>query len=110
MNKTRGFVSAGIILLVLLVVGQVIAYLIAPESWQTFIARLPVILAMIAFWGPIIAIVVGLFVWATLRMLGFATLEEIRQESIEQNNPTAAIVFVGALIAGILFVLLVIRP
>jgi hypothetical protein len=100
----------GVLLLLVLVVGQGIAYLIAPESWRAFAGRLPVILSMIAFWGPIVALLAGLFVWGTLRMLGFDSLEEIRQESVEQNNPTPAIVFVGTLIASILFLMLVIRP
>jgi hypothetical protein len=108
--KNRGFLMAGIILLVLLVAGQAVSYLAAPASWQAFIERLPVIISMIAFWGPIIAILAGLFVWAVLRLMGFASLEEIRQESVEQNNPAPAIVFVGALIASLLFFTLVIRP
>jgi hypothetical protein len=111
MNKSsRGFLVAGILLLVVLAIGQGIAYLIAPESWRAFAARLPVILSMIAFWGPIAAVLAGLFVWGTLRLLGFDSLDEIRQESVEQNNPTPAIVFVGTLIAAILFLMLVIRP
>lgn len=111
MNSTsRGYLFVGILLLVLLVVGQAAAYLIAPDSWRAFAARLPVILSMVAFWGPIVALLAGLFVWATLRLLGFPTLEEIRVETVEQNNPTPAIVFVGTLIASILFLMLVIRP
>ncbi len=109
-KPSRGFLIAGGILLVILVIGQVVAYLIAPSSWRAFTERLPVILSMIAFWGPILALLAGLFVWATLRLLGFTTLEEIRQESVEQNNPTPAIVFVGTLIASILFFMLIIRP
>jgi hypothetical protein len=111
MDKSkRGFMLPGILLLVLLAVGQVVSYLIAPDSWRVFVERLPVILSMIAFWGPITALIAGLFVWATLRLLGFASLDELRQESVEQNNPTPAIVFVGTLIAAILFLMLVIRP
>jgi ABC-type spermidine/putrescine transport system permease subunit I len=106
----RGFVIAGIVLLVTMVFGQAIAYLVAPESWRAFASRLPVILAMIAFWGPISALLAGLFVWMILRLLGFDSIEEIRVESVEQNNPTPAIVFVGTLIASILFLMLVIRP
>jgi hypothetical protein len=109
-KSSRGFLVAGGLLLVLLVVGQIIAYGIAPDSWRAFAGRLPVILSMIAFWGPIIALVAGLFVYGTLRLLGFASLDEIRLESVEQNNPTPAIVFVGTLIASILFLMLVIRP
>ncbi len=106
----RGFLLAGGALLVLLIAGQIISFLIAPDSWRAFVSRLPVILSMIVFWGPIIALVAGVFVWATLRLLGFDSLEEIRAESVEQNNPAPAIVFVGTLIASILFLMLVIRP
>ena len=108
--KSRTYLIAGILLLIFLLVGQVISYWVAPASWRAFLERLPVIASMIAFWGPIIAILSGLFVWGVLRLLGFQSLEEIRQESIEQNNPTAAIIFVGALIASLLFFMLVIRP
>ena len=108
--KQPSAVLAGGFLLVLLLVGQGISFLIAPDSWRAFTARLPVILSMIAYWGPIIALVAGLFVWSTLRLLGFSSLEEIRLESVEQNNPAPAIVFVGTLIASILFLMLVIRP
>jgi len=107
---SRGFLMAGIFLLVALALGQVVTYLIAPDSWRVFAERLPVILAMITFWGPIVALLAGLFVWLTLRLLGFTSLEEIRIESVEQNNPTPAVVFVGTLIASILFLMLVIRP
>lgn len=109
-NKSRGFMIAAIVLLVMLVLGQVITYLISPTGWQTFAGRLPEIISMITFWGPIIALIAGLFVWVTFRLLGFTTLEEIRLESVDQNNPTPAIVFVGTLIASILFLMLVIRP
>jgi len=109
-SSSRGYVIAGIILIVAMVLGQVITFLIAPESWQVFSERLPVILSMITFWGPIVALLSGLFVYIVLRLLGFASLEEIRLESVEQNNPTPAIVFVGTLIASILFLMLVIRP
>jgi len=109
-TTSRRYVAAVVILLVLLVVGQGLAYLLSPASWRAFTVRLPVILSMVAFWGPIIALIAGLFVWATLRLLGFTTLEEIRQESVEQNNPTPAVVFVGTLIASILFLMLIIRP
>jgi hypothetical protein len=109
-NSKRGFMLPGILLLVLLAVGQVVSYLVAPDSWRVFVERLPVILSMIAFWGPITALIAGLFVWTTLRLLGFASLDELRQESVEQNNPTPAVVFVGTLIAAILFLMLVIRP
>jgi hypothetical protein len=111
MDKSkRGFMLPGALLLVLLAVGQVVSYLVAPDSWRVFAGRLPVILSMVAFWGPITALIAGLFVWTTLRLLGFASLDELRQESVEQNNPTPAVVFVGTLIAAILFLMLVIRP
>ncbi len=109
-SSSRGFLIAGVLLVVLMALGQIVTYLIAPESWSIFAARLPVILSMITFWGPIVALIAGLFVWGTLRLLGFGSLEEIRLESVEQNNPTPAIVFVGTLIASILFLMLVIRP
>jgi hypothetical protein len=99
-----------IILAVSLVLGQGAAYLLAPDSWQTFFSRLPAVLSMIAFWGPIVAIIAAIFVWIVLRMMGFNSIEEIRSESVEQNNPTPAIIFVGTMIASILFLLLVIRP
>lgn len=89
---------------------QGISFAFARNSWQAFIGRLPVILSMIAFWGPICALFAAGFIYATLRLLGFDTLEEIRQESVEQNNPAPAIVFVGTLIASLLFLMLVIRP
>lgn len=109
-KSSRTFWVAGIILVVVLVVGQGVSYVIAPASWQVFAGRLPVIGSMIAFWGPIIALLSGLFVWGMLRLLGFNSLDEIRQEAVEQNNPTPAIVFVGTLIASLLFFMLVIRP
>jgi hypothetical protein len=109
-KSPSGFALVGGLLVIALIIGQVASFLIAPASWQAFVGRLPVILSMLAFWGPIIALVAGLFVWAMLRMLGFDSLEEIRLESVEQNNPTPAIVFVGTLIASLLFLMMVIRP
>ena len=109
-KPSRTFWLTGLLLVILVVVGQGLSFFIAPASWRAFVDRLPLILSMIAFWGPIMALFSGLFVWATLRLLGFNSLEEIRQESIEQNNPTPAIIFVGALIASLLFFLLIIRP
>jgi hypothetical protein len=44
-----------------------------------------------------------------MRLLGFESLEAVRQESVEQNNPAPAIVFVGALVASLIFLGLVIR-
>lgn len=97
-------------LLVALVVGQGIAYLAAPESWKSFVAVLPTIISMIAFWGPIIALVAFTIVSVTLRMMGFASFEDLRRESVEENNPAPAIIFAGTLIASILFLMIVIRP
>ncbi len=103
-------IIAVIILVVALAAGQGLAWLINPNGYQGFLAVLPVVLSQIAFWGPIMALVAGAFILATLRLLGFQSLDEIRRESVEQNNPTPAIVFVGALIASLLFLALVIRP
>ena len=108
--QNRSMLIGIVVLAATLVVGQVIAFLIARDAWAVYLSRLPVILAQIAFWGPICAIVSAGFVVITLRLLGFESLDEIRKESVEQNNPTPAIVFVGTLIASILFLTLVIRP
>lgn len=110
MKIDRSFVIIGVVLLVTLVLGQGLSYLLAPDSWQVFITRLPVILSMIAFWGPVIALVAALVVWAMMHLLGFTSIAMIREESVEQNNPAPAIVFVGTLIASLLFLMLVIRP
>ena len=109
-SRSRGLLTVGGALLAAIVLGQVAAFALAPESWRSFVARLPVILSMIAFWGPIVALIAAGFVWTTLRVLGFKSLDEIRAESVEQNNPAPAIVFVGTFIASILFLMLVIRP
>ncbi len=93
-----------------LIIGQGLAFLASPESWQGFFGALPRILSMIAFWGPVIAIISTLIVWAVLKIMGFDSLEAIRIESVEQNNPAPAIIFVGTLIASILFLMLVIKP
>jgi hypothetical protein len=98
------------VLLGVLVVGQGAAWLLAPDSWHAFVRRLPVILCMVSFWGPIVALIVSGLVWVVLRLLGFRSLAEIRDESVEQNNPAPAIAFVGTLIAAILFLSMVIRP
>jgi hypothetical protein len=103
-------VFGGVVLVVALIVGQGLAYLINPTGYLHFGAILPVVLSQIAFWGPIIAIIAGGFILLTLRLLGFNSLEEIRLESVEQNNPTPAIIFVGTLIASMLFLGLLIRP
>ncbi len=107
MNKIPAFVW---LLIFALLVGQGLSFLASPEAWQSFFAALPRILSMIAFWGPIIAIVSSAIVWGVLRLLGFESLEAIRIESVEQNNPAPAIIFVGTLIASILFLMLVIKP
>jgi hypothetical protein len=103
-------VVGAVVLVVALAVGQGLAVLINPTGYQDFLRALPVVLSQIAFWGPIIALIAAGFIFTTLRLLGFTTLEEIRQESVEQNNPTPAIIFVGTLIASMLFLGLVIRP
>jgi len=101
---------AAIVLLIALVLGQGLAVLLNPSGYTGFLQVLPLILSQIAFWGPIVALIAGGFILATLRLLGFKSLEEIRAESVEQNNPTPAIVFVGTLIASMLFLALIIRP
>src|SRR5262245_19944409 len=106
-NKT---IIGAIVLVASLVVGQILALVINPSGYAKFLETLPVVLSQIAFWGPIIATIAGGFIFITLLLLGFNTLEEIRAESVEQNNPTPAIVFVGTLIASMLFLSLVIRP
>jgi hypothetical protein len=94
-----------------LVVGQVLAFLLASDRWTDWATNtLRIVVAQIAFWGPICALFSAGIVALTLRLLGFESLDEIRKESVEQNNPTPAIVFVGTLIASILFLTLVIRP
>ncbi|MCS6995209.1 MAG: hypothetical protein N2117_08565 [Anaerolineales bacterium] len=92
------------------IVGQGLSYLASPESWQSFFAALPRIVSMIAFWGPIVALIAGAIVAAVMRLMGFNSLEAIRAESVEQNNPAPAILFSGALVAAILFLMLVIKP
>jgi len=109
-KEMRGWLIPIIVIIVTLTLGQAISYLAAPASWSAFLNRVPVIVSMIAFWGPIIAAITGLLVWIMMQMMGFASLEEIRKESVEQNNPTPAIIFIGTLIASILFLMLVIRP
>jgi hypothetical protein len=99
-----------LVLLVALVLGQGLTWLLNPTGYAVFLETLPVILSQIAFWGPIIALIASGFIMLTLRLLGFRSLDEIRAESIEQNNPTPAIVFVGTLIASLLFLSLIIRP
>lgn len=99
-----------VVLVIALAVGQGLAFLLNPSGYLKFAQTLPIVLSQIAFWGPIIALIAGGFILVTLRLLGFNSLDEIRTESVEQNNPTPAIVFVGTLIASLLFLSLVIRP
>jgi len=106
-NKTNRFYIG---LLITLVIGQGISYFAAPESWNSFIGVLPKIISMIAFWGPIIALVSLTLVSMALRILGFKSFEDVRRESVEENNPAPAIIFTGTLIASILFLMVVIRP
>lgn len=108
-NPSR-YLQVVIWLLVLLVTGQGLSYVAAPDSWRGFTAVLPKILSMIAFWGPVVAVIAALFVTLAMRLLGFTSLEEIRRESVEENNPAPAIIFAGTLIASILFLMVVIRP
>jgi hypothetical protein len=99
-----------IILALALLVGQVISYIAAPDSWKSFVSVLPRIISMIAFWGPVIALVSFGLVTLALRMLGFKSFEDLRRESVEENNPAPAIIFTGTLIASILFLMVVIKP
>jgi hypothetical protein len=108
--KNRSLLIGIIVLVAALAAGQALAFVAARDRWLYYAAQLPRILAQLAFWGPICALFSAGFVYLTLRLLGFETLEEIRKESVEQNNPTPAILFVGTLIASILFLSLVIRP
>jgi hypothetical protein len=110
MKNIFGRYSFIITLAIILVVGQVISYVSSAAAYQGFVNVLGRIVSMIAFWGPIIAIISSTFVWIVMRLLGFESLEAIRQESVEQNNPAPAIVFVGTLIASVLFLMLVIKP
>ena len=110
MQQNRTMLIGSLTLVGALIVGQILTFIIAPAAWTKFLETLRVVIAQIAFWGPICAIFSAGIVVITLRLLGFESLEEIRKESVEQNNPTPAIVFVGTLIASILFLTLVIRP
>ncbi len=109
-NSWRSWLLPVVVIILAVAIGQGISFLLAPDSWAAFLSRVPVIISMVAFWGPIIAAIAGLLVWLMMRLMGFHSLEEIRKESVEQNNPTPAIVFIGTLIASILFLMLVIRP
>jgi hypothetical protein len=110
MKKVFGRFTLIVILILVLAVGQVISYFASPAAYQSFVEVLLRIVSMIAFWGPIIALISSLFVWIVMNLLGFESLEAIRKESVEQNNPAPAIIFVGTLIASVLFLMLVIKP
>ncbi len=110
MKKIFGRYTLIVTLVLVLVVGQVLSFLLNAAGWQKYVANLGNILGMIAFWGPIIALISSLFVWIVMRLLGFESLESIRQELVEQNNPAPAVIFVGTLIASVLFLMLVIKP
>ncbi len=107
---SKGYWSVLALLLAAIVVGQVVSYLAARASWEAFVALLPKYLSMVAFWGPIVALVAGILVWTMLKLLGFASLAEIRRESVEENNPSPAIIFTGTMITVILFIMLILRP
>ncbi len=109
-NKSLEISGVLIVLLVALIAGQGVSYLLDSNSWHSFTTLLPKILSMIAYWGPIIALIAAVFVIIAMRLLGFDSIAEIRKESVEDNNPAPAIVFVGTLIASILFLMVVIRP
>ncbi len=107
---SKGYWAVFLLLVLSIVVGQAVSYLAAPNSWNAFVALLPKYLSMVAFWGPLVAMVAGLLVWTMLKLLGFNSLAEIRNESVEQNNPAPAIIFTGTLVVSILFLMLVLRP
>lgn len=104
------WLMGGMVMLAALVGGQVLAYLINPSGYLEFLDALRVVLSQVAFWGPLVGLLAGAISFGALRLLGFQSLDEIRQESVEQNNPTPAIVFVGTLIASLLLLSVVIRP
>jgi hypothetical protein len=106
-NKT---LQVFVVLVIALVIGQGLALLLNFKGYLTFLVTLRVVLSQLAFWGPIIALIAAAFILAAMRLLGFKSLDEIRAESVEQNNPTPAIIFVGVLVASLQFLALVIRP
>ncbi len=111
MNPKFSRISTGLILLVAAVIaGQFLSFVLSPAAWRSFVGVLPRILSMIAFWGPIVVLIAFIFVAISMRLLGFTSIQEIRRESLQDNNPAPAIVFVGTLIASILFLQVVIRP
>jgi predicted lysophospholipase L1 biosynthesis ABC-type transport system permease subunit len=107
---SKGYWLVLVLLILAIVVGQVVSFLAARASWEAFVALLPKYLSMVAFWGPIVALVSGLLVWTMLKLLGFNSLAEIRKESVAENNPAPAIIFIGTMIASILFMMLILRP
>jgi hypothetical protein len=107
---SKGYWAVLALLLAAIVIGQAVSYVAAPASWQAFVALLPKYLSMVAFWGPLVALVSGVMVWTLLKLLGFNSLTEIRRESVEENNPSPAIIFIGTVIASILFMMLILRP
>ncbi|MBN1439151.1 MAG: hypothetical protein JW929_07065 [Anaerolineales bacterium] len=107
---SKGYWAVLILLLAAIAVGQVVSYLAARASWEAFAALLPKYLSMVAFWGPLVALVAGVFVWVMLKLLGFHSLADIRRESVEENNPAPAIIFIGTMISAILFMMLILRP
>jgi hypothetical protein len=107
---SKGYWAVLVLLLVAIAAGQAISYVAAPASWQAFVSLLPKYLSMVAFWGPLVALVSGVMVWTLLKLMGFNSMADIRRESVEENNPAPAIIFIGALISSILFMMLVLRP
>jgi hypothetical protein len=110
MKNIFGRYTLIITLVLALIAGQVISFFTAHDAWQKYISNIGYIIGMIAFWGPIVTLISSAFVWIVMNLLGFGNLEEIRKESVEDNNPTPAIIFVGTMIASILFLMLVIKP
>jgi hypothetical protein len=109
-NPRRVRIGSFLALAAFLLAGQVVAYLASPAAWRAFVSALPRIISMLFFWGPIMAIVAYGFVALGLRALGFDSLEALRRESVEENNPAPAILFSGMLVAGVLFLMVVIKP
>ncbi len=71
MGMNRQIIFGALSLIVLLLLGQITAFFLAPGSWQRFSARLPVIIAILAFRGPIFGIISAFFVTFTMRLLSF---------------------------------------
>jgi hypothetical protein len=109
MNQNRTSLN-WLILVIVIAAGQALSYVASPDAWRSFAAILPGIVSMIAFWGPVIGLTAFLLAALALRLLGFKSFDELRRESVEENNPAPAIIFVGILISSILFLMVVIRP